>query len=54
MIMLKTTHESILKLKEEKGLTIISITHKIASLRQEIEQGGDVPNSVRNILKSKL
>ena len=31
---------------------IISITHKIASLKQEIEQGGDIPNSVRNILKS--
>ena len=31
---------------------IISISHKIASLRQEIEQGGDIPNSVRNVLKS--
>lgn len=30
----------------------ISIGHKISSLRQEIEQGGDIPNSVRTILKS--
>lgn len=31
---------------------IISIKHKIDSLKNEIEQGGDMPNSVRNILKS--
>ena len=31
---------------------IISIRHKIAALKNEIEQGGDMPNSVRNILKS--
>ncbi len=31
---------------------LVSISHKIASLRQEIEQGGDIPNSVRSVLKS--
>ena len=31
---------------------IISIKHRIDSLKNEIEQGGDMPNSVRNILKS--
>ncbi len=33
---------------------IISIKHKIDSLKNEIEQGGDMPNSVRNILKSTV
>ena len=31
---------------------IISIKHKIDNLRNEIEQGGDLPTSVKNILKS--
>lgn len=31
---------------------IISIKHKIDNLKNEIEQGGDIPNSVRSILKS--
>ena len=31
---------------------IISIKHKLENLKNEIEQGGDMPNSVRNILKS--
>ena len=31
---------------------IISVRHKIDNLKNEIEQGGDMPNSVRNILKS--
>lgn len=31
---------------------LISIKHKITNLQMEIEQGGDMPNSVRNILKS--
>ncbi len=31
---------------------LISIKHKIESLKNEIEQGGDMPSSVRNILKS--
>lgn len=31
---------------------IISIKHKIDNLKNEIEQGGDMPNSVRSILKS--
>ena len=31
---------------------IISIKHRIDNLKNEIEQGGDMPNSVRNILKS--
>ena len=33
---------------------IISTNHKITSLQNEIEQGGDMPNSVRKILKSNL
>ena len=33
---------------------IISIKHKIDSLKNEIEQGGDMPNSVRNVLKSTI
>lgn len=31
---------------------LISTKHKIDTLKNEIEQGGDMPNSVRNILKS--
>lgn len=31
---------------------IINISHKISSLKREIEEGGDVPNSVRSILKN--
>ena len=31
---------------------LISIKHKITALQTEIEQGGDMPNSVRSILKS--
>lgn len=31
---------------------IISIRHRIDNLKNEIEQGGDMPNSVRSILKS--
>lgn len=31
---------------------IISIKHKIDNLKNEIEQGGDLPTSVKNILKS--
>lgn len=31
---------------------LITITHKINSLKQEIEEGGDLPNSVRSILKN--
>lgn len=31
---------------------LISIKHKITNLQIEIEQGGDMPNSVRSILKS--
>ncbi len=31
---------------------LISIKHKITNLQTEIEQGGDMPNSVRSILKS--
>ncbi len=30
---------------------LITLNHKISSLRLEIEQGGDMPNSVRSILK---
>ena len=33
---------------------IISTNHKITNLQNEIEQGGDMPNSVRKILKSNL
>ena len=33
---------------------IISTNHKMTSLQNEIEQGGDMPNSVRKILKSNL
>lgn len=31
---------------------LITISHKINSLKQEIEEGGDLPNSVRSILKN--
>ncbi|MDD5888301.1 MAG: AAA family ATPase [bacterium] len=31
---------------------LISISHKISSLRQEIEEGLDMPNSVRQVLKN--
>ena len=31
---------------------IISVKHKIDNLKLEIEQGGDMPASVKNILKS--
>lgn len=31
---------------------IININYKIDSLKREIEEGGDLPNSVRNVLKS--
>lgn len=31
---------------------IISVRHKIDNLKNEIEQGGDMPTSVRNVLKS--
>lgn len=31
---------------------IISVRHKIDNLKNEIEQGGDMPNSVKNVLKS--
>ena len=31
---------------------VISIKHKIENLKNEIEQGGDMPNSVRSVLKS--
>ena len=31
---------------------LITFANKITSLRQEIEQGGDIPNSVRSILKN--
>lgn len=50
------------KLKQKKAMlmndysahdrTIISLTHKLDSIRKEIEEGGDLPNSVRQILKS--
>ncbi len=33
---------------------LISTKHKIESLRSEIEQGGDMPSSVRKVLKSDL
>ena len=33
---------------------LISIKHRIDSLKNEIEQGGDLPNSVRSILKTNL
>ena len=33
---------------------IISIEHKINSLKREIEEGGDLPNSVRKVLNSNL
>ena len=34
--------------------SIISIEHKINSLKREIEEGGDLPNSVRKVLNSNL
>ena len=34
--------------------SIISIEHKINSLKREIEEGGDLPNSVRKVLNSSL
>ena len=33
---------------------IISLKHRINSLKNEIEEGGDMPNSVRSVLKSNL
>ena len=34
--------------------SIISIEHKINSLKREIEEGGDLPNSVRKVLNSNI
>lgn len=55
-------NKEITRLKQKKTMlmndysahdrSIINLTHKLDSLKKEIEEGGDLPNSVRQILKS--
>ena len=54
--------EQLQKIKQKKNMltsdyssherNIITLNHKITSLKREIEEGGDLPNSVRKVLES--
>lgn len=60
----KTITESLQKVKGKKNMlmsdysshekSIITQNHKITSLEREIEEGGDLPSSVRKVLESSL
>lgn len=57
-----TIKDELTKVKQKKNMltsdyssherTIISLEHKINSLKREIEEGGDLPNSVRKVLET--
>lgn len=57
-----TITKNMTKLKQKKNMLtndysahdrmMINLNHKIDSLKKEIEEGGDLPNSVRQVLKS--
>ena len=58
----KGISEQLQKIKQKKNMltsdyssherNIITLDHKITSLKREIEEGGDLPNSVRKVLES--
>ena len=58
----KGISEQLQKIKQKKNMltsdyssherNIITLEHKITSLKREIEEGGDLPNSVRKVLES--
>ena len=58
----KDISEQLQKIKQKKNMltsdyssherNIITLDHKITSLKREIEEGGDLPNSVRKVLES--